>query len=298
MRRVALTLLAMSVMLGLLSTPLPSANAEPAPGTCIEWDDYSGECVAYASLTMSIDPSGSSGDVKIPPRKCFDLGREIPCTTEHGWWHAVHQCYVSPYDMESDPEGRGDPPEGFVWVECTVPREGDWMTIIQLPVSQSEPPPDPRRVAWQLIASLQVRAGEFTFMPRPDKALIGLPHWFWITDPGPQTTGPISKSDTRNGYTVTIEAVLDRVGYDMGNGDTVTCEGSAAKGTKYFDRYGLKPSPTCGYDEGYAERGEYTITAQSFWTVNWYGVGQAGTITLDLSRTAETTVAEKHAVTQ
>ena len=284
MRRVTLLLIVVSLFVGTANLGAsPQAIAEVGPD-CWEVKDRGTGTVTIQCRDKQEDGSGdSSADVKVPPRTCYDPATHdvIDCETDNGWWHAVYKCYIKPAPDRDDE-----------WL-CTD-LNGDTGSIHQL--DGPEPPPDPRQVAWELIAQIQLRAGQIAFAPDPEHGLIGLPHWMWIPDRNPQTTGPITQSATKNGYTITIDAVLDRVVYDMGNGDTVTCTGEAAQGTRYLERYKLNPSPTCGYDTGYAEPGAYTITAQSFWVINWYGVGQAGTITLDFTRSAETTIAEQVSV--
>ena len=73
----------------------------------------------------------------------------------------------------------------------------------------------------------------------------------------------------------------------MGDGSTVTCTGP---GTRYEDRYGKSPSPTCGYR--YTKQGEYTVRATSYWEVAWNGIGRSGTIPLTFTSTATITMGE------
>ncbi len=121
---------------------------------------------------------------------------------------------------------------------------------------------------------------------------VGWNTWMWADSPSDQTWGPITASASAGGYTVTATAEVDRVVWDMGNGDTVSC----GKGTPWRPRFtNNEPSPDCGYV--YEQPGRYTITATSYWSVNWSGIGETGVIPLELSDTRELVVAEVQVVT-
>ncbi|MGH3502421.1 MAG: hypothetical protein ACRDQA_16255, partial [Nocardioidaceae bacterium] len=128
---------------------------------------------------------------------------------------------------------------------------------------------------------------------------IGLPTWMWVTQPGPHTWGPITRTATAGGITVSATGTVDHVDWDMGDGHTVTCTGP---GTTYHASAGDADSPTCGYRyphvSAHQPDGHYTITATatSYWTVHWTGGGQAGTITLQLSDTATLRIGEAEAL--
>jgi cysteine sulfinate desulfinase/cysteine desulfurase-like protein len=58
------------------------------------------------------------------------------------------------------------------------------------------------------------------------------------------------------------------------------------------DQYG---NP-CGYL--YTRQGTYTVRATSYWTVQWAGVGQSGTIPMDFTQTTNITMGEAQVLTQ
>lgn len=254
------------------------ANADPR---CKATKDPLTGIVKLACPESKSTPGDTSKDLKPPRPQCrAPEGNEIPCKTKDGYWHAILRCY-----LKQDSSGDG-------WICTDVKGEQVFVGDIDAP----EPPPDPERVAWQLVAEAQLRAGQIGLVPDSEHALLGMPTWLWIDDPGPATTGPITKSTTVNGHTVTIEASLARVVYDMGDGNTVTCAGMRASGTPYLERYGLRPSPTCGHT--YQQTGTFTVTARSTWAISWYGVGQAGTLSFTMQRAMDTTVKEGHVVTR
>ena len=120
---------------------------------------------------------------------------------------------------------------------------------------------------------------------------VGWHNWMWIKDPGPATWGPITKTVTEAGYAITATAAVTKVTWEMGNGDTKVCD----KGMEHLPwQKDDKPSPTCGYV--YHQRGDYTITATAHWVIVWNGLGQQGTIEMDLSSQVHTSVIEAFAV--
>ena len=120
---------------------------------------------------------------------------------------------------------------------------------------------------------------------------VGWHNWMWIKDPGPATWGPITKTVTEAGYAITATAAVTKVTWEMGNGDTKVCD----KGMEHLPwQEEDKPSPTCGYV--YHQRGDYTITATAHWVIVWNGLGQQGTIEMDLSSQVHTSVIEAFAV--
>lgn len=122
--------------------------------------------------------------------------------------------------------------------------------------------------------------------------VVGWNVWMWVEQASDSTFGPITRSASAGGYTVTATARVAEVVWDMGNGDTVTC----GKGTKYTGM-GTSDvqSPTCGYT--YTDDGDYQISATTHWVIDWTGVGQSGTITMDLvTPTEQLTIAEVQVV--
>ncbi|HET7477081.1 MAG TPA: hypothetical protein VFJ97_13800 [Dermatophilaceae bacterium] len=137
---------------------------------------------------------------------------------------------------------------------------------------------------------MQLRAIRIGIVPesRPGSVgIIGMPTWMWARTPDQRALGPITRSASAGGFTVTATATVDRVAWAMGDGDTVTCNGP---GTPYVDSYAKKSSPTCGHT--YTRQGTYTVRATSYWTVRWNGLGQDGTIPIDLTDSTNITMGE------
>jgi hypothetical protein len=150
--------------------------------------------------------------------------------------------------------------------------------------------PDPRQLATQLIASMNLAPITIGIVPDPlpgRVGIIGMPQWMWAENPSETTVGPMTRTLTQGATTVTATATMTRIAWNMGDGSVVTC-GNA--GTKYEDRYGKTPSPTCGYY--YRTQGAFTVTATSYWNVGWTGGGQSGTLPLTFTSTASITMGE------
>lgn len=286
----------------MLAASPATADAVPpvAEGKCPYKNRWTDECDVTVNDTVTEPaPQHNTGGTKPPPRRCYDNDRiRVPCQTKDGYWSSVYHCYIKPYDGPDAEQLRAklNATDNQILVTCT-PAPGDTganQQVILTMASEATPPPDPRTVAWQLVAEVNLHAGQIGLVPTSEHAMVGLPTWMWVDDPGPHTTGPISQSTTVRGYTITIEAELSKIVYDMGDSTTVTCAGPDAAGTQYHERYGTEPSPTCGHF--YNQPGDYTITARSVWTVNWYGVGQAGVLTISVQRSMNLTVLEGHTV--
>ena len=159
-----------------------------------------------------------------------------------------------------------------------------------LPTPPSDEPavpagaPEPVVLAKVAVERMDLRAPDIGLWPDPLEKLptghnyVGWHNWMWIRDPGPATWGPITKTVTEAGYAITATAAVTKVTWEMGNGDTKVCD----KGMEHLAwQEEDKPSPTCGYV--YHQRGDYTVTATAHWVIVWSGLGQQGTIEMDLS---------------
>lgn len=250
----------------------------------------------------STRPQAPSSAVADP--KCLYGGKEIPCVQENTgrWWSSTFDCYVSKVKSppaKSDPVWEGNA-EGAIY-SCLVPNTGGMVggagTIRNTYVWAATPPagpaaplPDPRVLAQEAIARMNLRAPEIGIVPEPGEGsvgVIGMPTWMWVDDEGPHTMGPITRQATAAGHTVIANAKMTKLVWDMGDGTTVTCFGP---GTEYEDHYGKQDSPDCGHR--YTEQGEYTVTVHATWSVTWAGLGQTGEIPMALQRSATITMGE------
>lgn len=200
---ILLILLVMSVCM-----PAMTARADDSKA-CVKYDRTSGTCLIRAGGTSDVPATDTSADVKPPPPKCHDTTRkEVPCRTKDGYWSNTYHCYVKAY---SGPDTKKltaqlDVADDQMLATCTK-SAGDTterQQVIVIHKGEVQPPPDPRAIAWQLIAQINIQAGQIGLVPDSDHAMVGLPTWMWIDNPGPHTTGPVSRSTSVRGHTITI----------------------------------------------------------------------------------------------
>jgi hypothetical protein len=221
--------------------------------------------------------------------------REIPCSTSFGVWDG--RCYTrtaAPQPPKSAPVWEGN--DDGVVLECNPPgcvggpmpcpdRSFYWS-----PTAPTAPGPSPRELAERAVASMNLSMGEIGSTPpastnNPNAVgAIGLPIWLWIANRAENTVGPIVRSASDGGLTVSATGTLNRVEWTLtdANGATVgaiTCDGANAPGTPYDGRNSAEPSPTCGFGADLnSSPGTLTLTGTAYWVVEWQGGGQTGQI--------------------
>lgn len=283
-------------------------------GTVPAWAEGSGGAFLNEdAVVVSIQVPGSSGGGGVgggqgsagrggsAPSGCYTaMGTEVPCYQWGLAWRPDLQCYArvkaaQPPLTDAIWNGRTD---GSI-VECRNGVEGGWSTTWDIWVAalQLPAPPDPAELARRAVERMQlaaIRMGTFPEQaeraPR-DLGYVGWNVWMWVSNPSPSTWGPITKSVSEAGYSVTATGRVSKVVWDMGDGTTVTC-GLGKSWQSMWVRN--EPSPDCGHR--YAKDGEYTVTATAHWVVNWSGIGQSGTITLQIGDTATLRIAEVQVV--
>ncbi len=279
MLRVAI-FVTLAVLAQLLAAPNASAEVTCGPGKT--WNGKT--CVITVQTPGDEGGGGNGGGGK---RKCTNKGRTIPCRTSKGIWDSARHCYVQ---VTRDPEMLAlfkDKEGGAVYV-CDP-----FMYAFWSPTGPSAP--DPADLAQRAVTSMNLRPIRIGVVPEARQGrvgLIGLPVWLWVDEPSGQTWGPMSRTASAAGYSVTATARVNRIRWEMGDGRVVSC---ANRGTPYASKYGTRPSPTCGYS-GYTRDGTYTVRATSFWVVTWSGMGESGTISLSLVHSAQITVGELQVV--
>lgn len=239
------------------------------------------------------------------PRVCYAGDIEVDCENHFGVY--VDGCYIraaDPQPPKSDPVWEGND-EGVI-VECTpypcVPQPGQNMiadctsrNIYWAAAPPAAPVISPQELADRAVAAMGLGAGEIGIAPPADRGVVGVPVWLWVANAGASTTGPLDESASAGGVTVTARAELDRIVYDMGDGNQVTCVGG---GTPFSS--GQTTSPDCGYTYERSSAGRpgdaYTVTATSYWTVEWNGGNQNGVIPLEFSRSVDVRVGELQAL--
>jgi len=216
---------------------------------------------------------------------CTWSGRVMPCSDPEFGFYVGGGCYwnrLDPPPAGLTPPAGTDPATGAWGVRTcyTSPGSGTVTQVYQwrdnLPGSTT-----PAALAQQALAKLRLRGAQIGITPDPSgSGAVGLPVWLW-TAVTPGTWGPQSASASGGGITVTITAKAQRIEWRMGDGHTKICNNP---GTRYEDRYGNAMSPTCGYRYSVPSvtaadpNGRHTVTATTYWWVDWSGGGQSGVL--------------------
>jgi hypothetical protein len=141
---------------------------------------------------------------------------------------------------------------------------------------------DPEVLAYQAVAEMQLAPPLIKTAPNTGQiGLVNMPVWLWVTKTE-NTWGPIVRSASVPGLSVTATAQVKAINWSMGDGKTVRCEGP---GTPYDASMGVKSSPTCGHR--YAKTShklpncKYPVTAVAQWEINWQStLGDTGQISM------------------
>jgi hypothetical protein len=157
----------------------------------------------------------------------------------------------------------------------------------------NQPPITPGQAAAIAVARLQLPTIAPGIGPSPDlnpwkMAAVGYPLWLWAD--GPTEVGPIS--DSVAGLSVSLRAEVGSLTFRMGDGHTVTCEGTGHPWTTAVEP--ATKSPNCGYS--YAKPSlpgrVYKVAAIANWAVTWTSNGQSGVINVPVVDTTELPVGE------
>jgi len=319
------------MVIGIAAITVPSTPAIAAPDVpegcwTEEYKDKYGKVTIVVRCPEGVgnnpgtggDDDGGGGNAEpIGDRECtYGPGTTVECETSAGIWNGT--CYVKVADPQPDkdhPVWAGHEDDDGVIIQCTAydaermdcDADGGCGPGVSLRWAAGPPDegPSPAELARRAVAQMNLAAGDIGITPNnAEPAIYGFPTWLWVDNPAENTTGPITTSASDGDLTVTATATLDRIEYAMGDGGSVTCAGDDAPGTPYDPSYDppgttgadAAISPTCGYMYTNTSAGQpsdaFTITATSYWTVEWSGGGQTGTIPIDLSTSRQHQVAE------
>jgi hypothetical protein len=294
MHKLKLFILALAILVSFAIAPAAHAAAP----VCKKMNLKLGICVIWVTPppTPPGGGGGGGGSTPVGHQKCIrtdPLGgksQEVPCSDGSGFWSGQYQCYVSLADPQPPPTDAvwGGHTNGAIY-RCFSSNGRFGAPVVTQFWSPLAPtvPVDPAKVARQAIASMALRAIDIGIVPQPGPnsiGIVGMPVWMWVDRPAENTFGPITRSATAGGVTVSATAKVTKIIWGMGDGATVTCTDA---GRPYADSYGKRSSPTCGYTYTKA-KADYLISAHSYWVITWRGGGQAGTINMDF--TAATTI--------
>lgn len=298
-----LTRLTAAVVLGLTLAfaPFPASQAAADAGCAGQsWGVACGVTAPGSTGSGQALGSVGGGGGSRGPVSCMTQElppREVPCSDPTlGTWSNARACYV----RQAAPQ---PPQTAAVWSGNTTGAiyECSGSAIWAGPGSyffwSATAPgavPDPRVLAQQAVTQMRLRAIAIGMAPEPTAGsvgLVGLPIWLWVKSPDASTWGPNSKTASAGGYSVTATGRVTRVVWSMGDGQTVAC---ASPGTSYADSFGVAPPPDCGYR--YGKQGTYTVSATSYWTINWAGIGQSGVINQTYTSSVVVTIGELQTV--
>lgn len=161
------------------------------------------------------------------------------------------------------------------------------------PAAAPVPVVSPQQAAYIASARLRLTAPKPMIGPPPSinkwkMAAVGYPMWLWADG----NLNPAPVSDSVYDLAVSLDARLVKVVYEMGDGQKVTCTDVSRSWNS-----GVPPaaeSPVCGYtyEQPSLPSGEYTITANAVWAVDWTVNNTTGTIPFFQSASTQLPVGE------
>lgn len=301
-------LLCVAAILSVIGSSTAFADPEPdAPGCVTGWS--TGQCV-YSVGDDGHPPTASvkttPGAKKTGESACVWEGQVVPCRDAGGFFDAASGCYLHPLARPRSlvsPSDVSDYPPGTKFYECwLILGVDEGRPVVQVtPESVNRPPGetrtiDPRVAARQVVETMTFVAPRLGVSPYVQSAnhvgIVNVPIWMWVTDPGPTTTGPQTKTAALGGVSITATGTVDRIEWSMGADETVSCKGAGTPFTREMaagkSLNDMPASPTCGFRYAKSSRceksGTYNVTATAYWTVHWTGGGMQGDIPLDFSR--------------
>lgn len=304
-------LLAMAGAITLTTLPAPAAASHSKTAITCPKNAERGECTIEVILEEHPGNETSGGTTKpvrnSAPTECSystdAKGRVVvPCRDDtSGWWSQADECYYKQVSEDpTSPIWQGRYPDGAIYDTYCPGVVGFGTSFYR--AWRAAPPPGfggPGVTAAQLavraVELLPIRGPEIGTVPEPGPdrlGLVGLPTWMW-TARLPETVGPVSRTASVPGLSVTATAQMQKIVWEMGNGDRVTC---TSPGTPYADRFQDRMSPDCGYR--YVEPGEYRVTATTTWQVSWAGGGETGGLTQTRSSSTDLRVGELQVLVQ
>ena len=271
----------------------PAANAEGGQ-ICTP----TGWCYTVAATPGGgavVTPVGGGGAAV-----CMWKGRAVACVEPGvGTWGG-DGCYYAPTLLDipaGHPFWEGHQPgDGALYDQSCLGRLGLGLGGIAVVwrASPPAPPVAPIVVAMKAINAMQLRGPTIGIVPKPGSqgGLVGLPVWMWTTV-APDTWGPITRTASVPGVSVTATARAQKIVWAMGDGSQVVC---THPGSPYKQSYGNRQSPDCGHV--YGAPADYTVTGTTYWEVTWAGAGQSGQIPLQLSSSTQITIGELQVLIQ
>jgi hypothetical protein len=215
-----------------------------------------------------------------------DRGKLVPCFNSTFGWLGTTGCYYKNDPSFAPPaqDVADQPPAGqagaFYLVTCSPQNLSTGGAVIWLPSGAANAVlalPDPAVLAQQAVRQLDIPSMSVSASPSVNAdQLVGLPTWLWLEG----TWHSIAATAAVPGESVTATATPTSVTWNLGDGNTIDCQGP---GTPFTSTdLPNAPSPTCGYTYRTSSIGQpnnaFSITATVSWAVDWAGGGETGTV--------------------
>ncbi|MGY4770432.1 hypothetical protein ACXC9Q_26270 (plasmid) [Kribbella sp. CWNU-51] len=282
-------------VLGVAGT-LTGPNLPPKPG-----DDYEPQCSKILKKCWWV-PKSVIELPGVPPKHgkpsqhkktvkpvCEFKGGAQACTDPVlGNWSNSQQCYMRrevPQPLPGDPRWQGHT-DGSIW--ACVRQQGYHLgehlvtKWVWLPSEPDTVVVDPVTLVYRAIGTMQLAPPQLRTAPGVGQVgLVNMPVWLWVQKTE-NTWGPIERSASVPGLSVTVTARVKAVIWSMGDGNTIGCEGP---GTPYTKAMGIKDSPDCGHRYKKTSRElancKYPVRARAQWDITWQStLGDTGQISL------------------
>lgn len=241
------------------------------------------------------DPGANPGDPGSGHSGADGRGSVPTCTASDGTVGPIGYTPV-PIDMLTDAQiAQAANGGGWYWQTCggqTMDKPNGSFDIgaIFLPAgSPGGPPVDPAALAQQALQHTPLPTPQIGMAPDPSiPQLVNLATFLWI--PAAQWQ-PQTASASAGGVTSTVTARPERVIWDMGQGDSVTCDGP---GAPYDPSLSDDAQPSdCRFtypaSSASAPGQTFTVTATVEWHATWTASGAAGGGDLGISQQSSTT---------
>ncbi|MBS3940267.1 MAG: hypothetical protein KG028_04825 [Actinobacteria bacterium] len=197
-----------------------------------------------------------------------DSGGSSPCT-----WTPVEADLVG---EQAELIFSRMPNADYVWYlqECTNPDGTTSSTFIPVEVTDPDPAPDPEALRASAQDQLRLPTPNVRMSP-PSEQVVHVASWLWLDGAIWQ---PRSSSASAGGVTATVTAAPTRTMWDLGNGETVICDGP---GVPYDTRRSdAEQSTDCSYTYRTSSAGRpgntYPVTATVEWQLSWTVTGAPG----------------------
>ncbi|MDN5725574.1 MAG: hypothetical protein L0G99_06520 [Propionibacteriales bacterium] len=157
-----------------------------------------------------------------------------------------------------------------------------------------EPVYTAEEVAYMAAAELSLPKMKIAMGPDPswnewNSAVIGHPYWFWADSP----TSIPTVSQNAGPLTVSLDARLKGIGFEMGNGQRISCPSGGSRYSRTSTKPGTK-SPDCGYT--FTAKGTYQVTGTANWEITWRVNDESGTIMMSSEAARSVPVIELQSV--